>query len=138
MNNQNNNQNNNLNISSIIQSNIILVSISIFVVVFIILNYNKVIAGETSNINIINTLLVTFIIILVLYLITTEDEPEYKEEELEIPKFKLNELNEVNKDGIKGGGKYRISNNKYSNINDFDNTNIFISQKHIGKYGIKF
>jgi hypothetical protein len=134
-----NNQNNKLDISSIIQSNIILVSITIFVVVFIILNYNKVIAGETSNINIINTLLVTFTIILVLYLFTMDDNAEYEvEEELEIPKFKLNEVNEVNKDGIKGGGKYKICNNKYSNINDFDNTNIFISQKHIGKYGIKF
>jgi hypothetical protein len=133
-----NNQINKSNISSIIQSNIILIGVCIFVFVFIVLNYNKVVAGETSNLNIGNTILVTLISILLLYLFTFEDEPEYKEEELEIPKFKLNEVNKDEIKDVKGGGKYRISNNKYSNINDFDNQNIFISQKHIGRYGIKF
>ena len=130
--------NNKSNISSIIQSNIILVGICIFVVVYIIINYNKVMSGITSNVDIGNTIIITMITVLVLYLLTLDDDIEYKEEELEIPKFKLNDIKRDSLQDIKGGSRYKIANNVYSNINDFDNQNIFISQKHIGRYGIKF
>ena len=127
--------NNNSNISSIIQSNVILVGICIFVVVFIIMNYDKIKSGDTSNISVGNTMLISMIILLLVYLLTLDEEEAYKEEELEIKKFKLND---ISKEGLKGGSKYKIANNTYSNINDFDNTNIFISQKHMSRYGIKF
>jgi hypothetical protein len=51
-----------------------------------------------------------------------------------IPKFKLNN----------GEMKYKIVNNveggklNKTDIDNLENTNIFISQKNIGKYGLKF
>jgi hypothetical protein len=160
-----NNLNNKSSISSIIQNNIILVFILIFTIVYLIINYDKIMNGITKNIDVGNTLLITIITVLILYLLTLDDEIVIKEE-TDIPKFKLNDINNVVEKDIKGGSKYKIANNIYSsnfkkvlsydnsvglqgvsggaerntipNINDFDNTNIFISQKHLGKYGIKF
>jgi hypothetical protein len=129
--------NNYSNISNIIQSNIILISIIIFVVVFIIINYEKVVSGQTTNLNVGNPILISLVIILILYLLTMDDDKLYKEEKLEIPKFRLNDVNN-NLENMKGGNKYKVANNLYSNMNDYENKNIFISQKYIGKYGIKF
>jgi hypothetical protein len=159
-----NNLNNKSSISSIIQNNIILVSILIFTIVYVIINYDKIMNGITNNIDIGNTVLITIITVLILYLITLDDEIILKEQEIDIEKFKLNNVNNNSEKDIKGGSKYKIANNIYSsnlvlpydnairlsgaargierntmpNINDFDNTNIFISQKHLGRYGIKF
>ncbi len=129
--------NNYSNISNIIQSNIILISIIIFVVVFIIINYEKVVSGQTNNLNVGNPILISLVIILIFYLLTMDDDRIYKEEKLEIPKFRLNDINN-NLENMKGGNRYKLANNLYSNINDYENKNIFLSQKHIGRYGIKF
>jgi hypothetical protein len=133
------------NIKSIIQSNIILISLCIFTVVYIIINYDKVIVGIIDDVDILNTTLISFIIILVLYLLTLEDNSSdntnnYKNDS-GIKKFNFNELHQEKVEKINelnGGNKYKIANNIYSNINDFDNQNIFISQKNKGKYGINF
>jgi len=127
------NNNKDTNIGSIIQNNILLVGLCIFVVVYIIINYNKVKEGIINNVDIGNTILITLITALVLYLLTMDEND--KKDEINIPKFKLSNVNAMNGvNEIKNGLKYRIVNS----INDLDNHNIFISQKNIGKYGIKF
>jgi len=126
------------NIRSTIQSNILLIGLCIFTVVYIIINYDKVIAGVIDGVNIWNTILISMIIILVLYLLTLDENIIEHNDDIEIKKFKLNSVNPEKINELKGGTKYKIANNIYSNINDFDNQNIFISQKNKGKYGINF
>ena len=116
--------NNYSNISNIIQSNVILISIIIFVVVFIIINYEKVVSGQTKNLNVGNPILISLVIILILYLLTMDDDRLYKEEKLEIPKFRLNDVNN-NLENMKGGNKYKVANNLYSNMNDYENKSHF-------------
>jgi hypothetical protein len=135
-------------ISLLIQDNLILVVILVFAVVYIIINYNKVVSGDMKNVDIKNTIFISIIVTLILYLLTLDNE--INKEDIKIEKFNFNNFQKIENnnsksldvnnelDVIKGGSKYKIANNTLSNINDFDNQNIFISQKHIGRYGIKF
>jgi len=125
---------NNSDIKNIIMNNIILVGICIFTVIYIIINYNKVVNGSITNVDLFNSVLITLVIILILYILFDYENEDTND--IVIPKFRLNN----------GDTRYKIVNNveggklniNKTDIDNLENTNIFISQKNIGKYGLKF
>lgn len=142
-----------MKLKSFFINNIFLVLIILFVIIHVILNYEKVILGEFTNTNIIKSILITGILYLIVYLWITWEDDNYDNEEITIPKYKLG-LNEHIINPIIGN-KYKIINdNNENNIeivpnnsttiknianqDKLSNPNIFISHKNAGKYGIKF
>jgi hypothetical protein len=101
-----------------------------------------------GNFGIVQPLLITAIIALLAYLFITWDDNDVSENVFinEIPAYKIsNKINLLNEN------KYRIINSvenkldklKLGNLNKSlynveDNSNIFISQKNAGKFGLKF
>lgn len=159
---------------SLLISNFVLVIITLFVVIYIIINYENVFNGDIFNgrLCIVKVVLITGIISLIVYLFTTWDIDDVQSD-IEIKKFTLNNnkigghspiskqilqptmknilaenilaenilaknilVDNRNKNAILP--KYNIVNNLQSNnIDKLNDTNIFIPQKHIGRYGIK-
>ena len=135
--------------------NIFLIIILLFVVIYLIFNYKNVIEGNFTSDNLVKSILITGIITLIIHLFLTWDDNNISElnnenKEIIIPKFKLGNLADDNSiKNSNGNSKYKIINNSLENINKlvknnlnnedkYDNQNIFISHKNIGKYGIKF
>ena len=156
---------------SIFADYIILITILVFVVIYIIINYDNIKQGNIYNGDFTKSLLLTAIIILVVYMFITWDDNnidcnqniEIINEDVDIPRFKLsnnnivneplinkrlskmttnsqpvlvNSLNNINK--IKYDNQIKSLNSIKNSIDKYDNQNIFISQKNLGKYGIKF
>jgi len=141
---------------SAFMDNMVLTLLCIFVVIFIIINYNTIMENNNftsitenyGNFGIVQPLLITAIIALLAYLFITWDDNDVSENVFinEIPAYKIsNKINLLNEN------KYRIINSvenkldklKLGNLNKSlynveDNSNIFISQKNAGKFGLKF
>jgi hypothetical protein len=143
---------------SIFADYIILITILLFVVIYIINNFDNIKQGNIYNGDFTKSLLLTAIIILVIYMFITWDDNnidgdqniENINENIDIPKFKLS--NNVVNEPLKRLSLSKIMTNSQpvlvnsinninpikNSIDKYDNPNIFISQKNIGKYGIKF
>ena len=146
------------NYKSLFINNLLLITLCLFVVIYIISNYQLIIDGKMFNGNYIKSILITGIIILILYLYATWDDNQNNTDDISIQKFKLNNINKnsIIENPTSGKNKYiiinnndkfNINNNDKSNINNkieknslskLEDTNIFISQKKINKYGLKF
>ena len=149
-------------------TNIILFIILLFIIIYLIINREKIFNGEMSYGNIIGPILITGIIFIIIHLFVTWDnnyddnENKNNNDEIIFSKFKLGKDNDLNNDIIgttKNGGeiqnqplinntpaiisKYKISNKSFDintsgNTDKLSNQNIFISQKNLNKYGLKF
>lgn len=130
------------------KNNLILITIFLFAVIYIIINFHIIMNGELFNGNYIKSILITAIIILIVYIYSTWDDDDKQIDEISpIPKFKLKDINksiDINKSNIVenkniGKNKYLIANKSASNnLEKLEDTNIFISQKKLNKFGIKF
>ena len=149
------------------KSNLLLISILLFVVIYVILNYNQINSNGIFTGDFVKSILITAIVVLLLYLFTTWDDESINKNF----KYKIvndNQSGFGNKQHIIGGKKpgftgevsaerilagfeemklRRISGNKYnmSDINkktnltnNIDNNSIFLPHKSITKFGLKF
>lgn len=137
-------------------NHVLIIIVCLFLVVYVIINYNLINDGNIYAGNLPKTFIITGVIFLILYvfLIWEDSEDlEMQEDDLVfVPKYKI-----ANKINIKENttDKKKILNikplqelkidNKYNNkytkensSNGLENSNIFISNKNKSKFGIKF
>ena len=127
--------NNQYSIQKNIKNNIFIICLLVFVVIYIILNYNNLYDSELIYNNIFKSLLITFLIVLILYITFDEEEnitTNIKSNIVDnnIPKYKI--MND-------GGDVISKTNNKLFNlskISNDDNKSIFISQQNTKKFGL--
>lgn len=146
----------------------ILFAVLLFVLIYIIINWNKISAKEYFQGQYVRPLLITGILFLIIHLFMTWDDNDQNEEFI-LPKYKLSQNNNNNNETKNEiiAANTQINNpaplplqsnleskskNKYRIVNAFDmkenknlleniknsNHNIFISQKNTQKYGLKF
>ena len=82
-------------LKSVFMDNIFLIAICMFVIIYIIINYDGVINGDIKNFEIIKSILITGIIILILYLFATWDNDD-ETNSIIIPKYKLGNNDVIN------------------------------------------
>lgn len=127
--------NNQYSIQKNIKNNIFIICLLIFAVIYIILNYNNLYDSEFIYNNIFKSLLITFLIILILYVTLDEEENmsiNVKSNIVDnnIPIYKI--MND-------GGDVVSKTNKKlfnFSKISNDDNKSIFISQQNTKKFGL--
>lgn len=137
----------------------LIIILCLFLVVYIVINYNTIQEGNIYGGNISKTIIISGIIFLILYIFMTWEDDDIDDELDEnmviIPKYRIinkinirdNEPKEINKEN-NYNNKYNkdISNKTQQNsinkleISDdkVENSNIFIPQKNKAKFGIKF
>ena len=119
-------------------SNIILFIILLFVIVYLIINWKKILSGDILYGELVKPILISGIIFLIIHLFLTLDNKENNyDNDIIIPKFKLGQ----NSQSLTN--KYKIINNSLDvksigNQDKLSNQHIFISQKNLNKYGLKF
>jgi len=146
-------------------SNIFLFIILLFVIVYIIINWDKVSSGDFFNGQLVKPILITGILFLIIHLFMTwDEETKTVDNELVIPPFKLGKdadlkgnkdistepliqtQNKVQNQSTAAqslNNKYKIINNSLdlksnANPDKLSNQKIFISHKKLNKYGLQF
>ena len=127
-------------------SNIILVILILFVIIYIIINLSKIYEGNYWNNDYIKPILLTGIIVLILHLIFTWDDKKNLDNdvELNIPKYKLGKDNKISENNIilanneKIENKVEIINQDIVNKDNLlsNNSNINSINKFNSKYKI--
>ena len=114
-------------------NNTFMLLILLYVVVYVIINYNLIMEGHIMDGNYNKSIIVTGIIFLILYIFLTCDEESVNMDvNNNIPKYKIvNSLDKINNDN-----RYKLANSKRSS-NLFDN-DIFVSQQNKSKFGLNF
>jgi hypothetical protein len=132
----------------VLLNHVLIIIICLFVVVYIVINYNIIKNGNIYAGNFPKTFIITGIIFLILYIFMVWDDEN--EEIVYVPKYKivnkpiLEEQYNENIQLTQPNQELKIENlnTKYIkenlNFNNNDNSNIFISNKNRSKFGIKF
>ena len=125
--------------SNFVQNYLFLICILVFVVVYIVINYNNIMTISIWNGNYLKSGLITIIIILIMYLFINDDDIDdiFKINNTPIPVLN-NKYKIINKSSINNGAinlKDRIS--MLENTMNKDKNSIFISQQH-KKFGLNF
>jgi len=118
------------------KNNLLIVSILLFVVIYVIMNYNQINNVGIFKGDIVKSVLITGIVVLLLYLYSTWDDENSNEE---IQKYKLVNNNQKLKLSPPPFGNNDLVNNvqKVGGTN-LENNSIFLPHKNISKFGIKF
>jgi hypothetical protein len=143
----------------------LIIIVSLFLVVYFVINYDIVQEGNIYGGNIAKSIMITGAIFLILYIFLTWEDEEIEEEMIIIPKYKINNNIEINdnspnntKANLKIENKYNTKYTKENLTNNDDlmnrenlviekqdisdnklsNSNIFVTQKNKAKFGIKF
>jgi len=136
----------------LVLNHVLIIILCLFLVVYIVINYNLIKEGDIYSGNLPKTFIITGVIFLILYIVLILDNEEQihelEEQEVYLPKYKIinkNNILENNQiNSLKPIQEFKINtklNNKYNKINSDiqqDNSNIFISNKNKAKFGIKF
>jgi hypothetical protein len=141
----------------IVLNHTLIIILCLFLIVYIVINYNLISEGNIYGGNLPKTIIITGVIFLILYIFIIWDDEEndntqYDEELVLIPKYKI--VNKINikenspvkeqqiennyKPELKIENKYNNKYTKENSSNKQENSNIFISHKNKAKFGIKF
>ena len=138
-------------------NHVLIMIMCLFLVVYVVINYNLINEGNIYAGNLPKTFIVTGIIFLILYVFMIWDDSEdlvvqQAEDVVFMPKYKI--INKINikensteKNQIFNAGphqelkienKYNSKYSKEHSSNKQENSNIFVSNKNKSKFGIKF
>jgi hypothetical protein len=125
----------------VILNHSLILILCLFLVVYLVINYNLINQGNIYSGNLPKTIIVTGIIFLLIYTFVVWDDDEVSNDfVVNVPKYrivnKLNPVSDLSQKELKIDNKY---NNKYEKESSTSKQeNIFISNKHKAKFGIKF
>lgn len=138
-------------------NHVLIMIMCLFLVVYVVINYNLINEGNIYAGNLPKTFIVTGIIFLILYVFMIWDDSEdlvvqQEEDVVFMPKYKI--INKINikensteknqtfnakpQQELKIENKYNSKYSKEHSSNKQENSNIFVSNKNKSKFGIKF